>query len=403
MDAPPTRTPDPPIVTTVAQTVAQPRRDPANSFVLHAPLELLARVGLVRLAPPEYRAAVTERFRAMVDEWNAFSEPVDAPAEDAIPSSAGASAALLSDALDAGSVETADAAAIGCTRTFRPDEFGALLGSSVLTRTSAAAHAGIFFHLLPRVAPRGEVSSAVFRPLARELARQPDWRIRWCDELAPSDASAEDLFAAIAATPTVEAHPAGFVHPTMMRVEETGIADDLLRHCIPSNHHVAVARVLQRAAALTMLQEPDEHAPYGWSHALTMTQGVLSLVDAGPDPTHVIAIAATYLVGFRASFARRALRAGDRPERSDLHWSDALDAGSAAAAGSVFHAERSEHEAIVRTLAGRGASHPDAHLAKYTLACFDAAAFDPEATAIYLAAAAHLHGVWASGPGGFDG
>ncbi len=388
--------PDASVVAAVARAVARPRRDPANSFVLHAPLELLARVGLSARSIPDRHAEATARLEAMIDEWNAFSEPIDDPAERAIPTSASASARSLADALDAGAIDEADAAAIGLARTCRPDEFGGLIGDAVMTRTTAAAHAGIFLHLFPRVAPRGEVSPAIFRQLARELARQPEWRLRWCDDLVPVATTADGLFGAIAATPNVEAHPAGFVHPTMMRVDETGIADELLRMRIPSGDHAAAARAVLRAAALTMLQEPDEHAPYGWSHALTMSQGVLSLVGAGPDPAHVVAIAATYVVGFRASFARRELIADYRPDPYDLPWNEALEAGSRAAAGAVFHADPAERSAIVAELAGRAAIHHDAHLAKYTLACIDAMESDPEAATIYLAAAAHLHGVWAN-------
>ena len=46
-------------------------------------------------------------------------------------------------------------------------------------------------------------------------------------------------------------------------------------------------------------------------------------------------------------------------------------------------------------LAARAASHEDAHLAKYTLACFDAAAGNPRRRRLYLAAAAYLGAWWA--------
>jgi hypothetical protein len=51
--------------------------------------------------------------------------------------------------------------------------------------------------------------------------------------------------------------------------------------------------------------------------------------------------------------------------------------------------------AITTELASRAAVHPDAHVAKYTLACFDAAQADPDHTRLFLAAAAFLHGWWA--------
>ena len=64
----------------------------------------------------------------------------------------------------------------------------------------------------------------------------------------------------------------------------------------------------------------------------------------------------------------------------------------------MFHASDGERDAIVPELAARAASHEDAHLAKYTLACFDAAAADPEQRRLYLAAAAYLGAWWATRP-----
>ena len=55
-------------------------------------------------------------------------------------------------------------------------------------------------------------------------------------------------------------------------------------------------------------------------------------------------------------------------------------------------------DAVVTALATRAALHPDAHLAKYTLACADAAAADPHQRRLYLAAAAYLSAWWAQVP-----
>ena len=57
--------------------------------------------------------------------------------------------------------------------------------------------------------------------------------------------------------------------------------------------------------------------------------------------------------------------------------STALDAAAQIAAAAVHHAPRSAVAAITTELASRAALHPDAHVVKYTLACFDAAAADP--------------------------
>ena len=64
----------------------------------------------------------------------------------------------------------------------------------------------------------------------------------------------------------------------------------------------------------------------------------------------------------------------------------------------MWHAAPDDLAAITARLATAAAVHPDAHLAKYTLACFDAAHADPPATQLFLAAAAFLGAWWAQRP-----
>ena len=66
------------------------------------------------------------------------------------------------------------------------------------------------------------------------------------------------------------------------------------------------------------------------------------------------------------------------PEPVGVDALDALDASPQIAAAAVHHAPSSAVAAITTELASRAALHPDAHVAKYTLACFDAAAADPD-------------------------
>jgi hypothetical protein len=61
----------------------------------------------------------------------------------------------------------------------------------------------------------------------------------------------------------------------------------------------------------------------------------------------------------------------------------------------VHHALPAAVPAIATELASRAALHEDAHVVKYTLACFDAARADPEHARLFLSAAAFLHGWWA--------
>jgi hypothetical protein len=382
------------ILSEVADTLTTPRDQPANSFVLHAPLEVAARSALMRFVDDAHRHDARERLREVARQWAASGNPVAPPS--ALPAESEA-AGTFAAALDAGDPDAADASATMLARFAQPGDLAALIGDAILTRTTAAAHAPIFLYLLPRVAPRGELPVALLRPLARELARVPDWRIRWVDEFVPATTTASGLFAAIAATPRVGAGDSQFVHPTLMQVDPSGVAAGQLAGTVPSRDHRAAAHAILRAAALSMLLEPDDHAPYGWSHCLTMPQAVLGISDRLADPARAIAVAATYAVAFRATLGVRPLdEDGYAPERPALAWRESFAAGSSAAAAAVWHADAADDPLILIELASRAAVHGDAHLVKYTLACLDAAAFDTERRRLYLAAAAHLHGVWAT-------
>jgi len=127
---------------------------------------------------------------------------------------------------------------------------------------------------------------------------------------------------------------------------------------------------------------------------------VLGIAPRQRDPLRALAVAATFVVGFRAGEGSEPVPAGYAPPRPEGiavgEWREALGCGSKVAAAAVWHAAESERPAIWCELAARAAVHPDAHLAKYTLACLDAAAFDRSEAALYQAAAADLVGVWSA-------
>lgn len=148
---------------------------------------------------------------------------------------------------------------------------------------------------------------------------------------------------------------------------------------------------LLRIAAMSMLQDDPAHAPYGWSHCLTMPQAALTVAPHTTDFRRAIAIAATYVLGFRATLSRIALDLDWQPPRPRvvrrLLETDVDDAVSLA-----WHTEQPDR--IERELATYAATHHDAHLVKYTLACFSAAAEDPAAAGLYRAAATRLALWW---------
>jgi hypothetical protein len=386
----------------VAETVSRPRVEPADSFVLHAPLELAARVALLPHVSAEGRNQARQQLRVLAREYDASGEAVGSP-RPLEPESVAAAAGTLARAIDAGDLDAVDAGAAWLGTHASGAELRAHLTDAVLVRLAAAGHAPIFLYQLPRVAPRGELTSALLRPLARELARRPEWRLGWFDRADPAPprprparAPGRVLWDAVAATPRLGVPGSDFIYPLMAQAEGSGVAADLLAGPVAAVDPIAGARVLLRAAALSMLQEPPDHAPYGWSHCLTMPQAVLGIAGAARDPRVSLAVAATFVVGFRAALALNPLTPAYDPADPGLELHTALGSAPAVAAAAAWHVPPADRPRLVTALATRASGHRDAHLVKYTLACLDAAAWDRDQAGLYLAAAASLGGYWAT-------
>jgi hypothetical protein len=155
----------------------------------------------------------------------------------------------------------------------------------------------------------------------------------------------------------------------MSQVQDAGVAADLLGPVLADRYDVAAAgRVLARVGSWSMVHDDPDHAPYGWSHSLTMPQAVMALAGAGVTPRTALAVAATFTVGFRAAYGRV-----DLPE--------VMVPGEGAGATA-------EELALAASL------HEDAHLVKFTLACLHAAADDPQFAPLHLRAAERLAQWW---------
>lgn len=355
---------------TAAGVIAVPRVEAETSFTLHAPLELLARAGLLPYLDDDTRALALAGIDRLVADYGATGTPVAPPAavEFADPSAA---AAALDLALRAGDADRVDA--IACWLAPRIDHAAArrLLAPSLVDSLAAAGHASIALHLLPRVAD-GALPIALLRGALRSIAREPGWRIDWFHSAAPQATRALSLAEALAAVPLLGRPGSNFIRPLMTQVQDRGIAARLLAPALRQGLDlVAAGRTLLRAAAWSMLHDDPDHAPYGWSHCLTMTQAVLTLADDGVPGRTAIAVGATFVAGFRAAFGLQALGSLDDDAA-------APDRDTPDEAG----------------LARYAALHHDAHLVKYTLACFHAAETDPAWRTNYLRAAASLATWW---------
>ena len=386
-------------ISSACDVISIPKEAPANSFVLHAPLELLARALLLPLVRSSERARVEARIEWIAATYEASGDPVQEPEPATVDSVDDAVTRFLA-ALGAGELDDVDRFASWLGTHASARELQHELAEPVAASLAAAAHASILLYLLPRVASTHAHAplGTLLRGPARELARHPDWQLRWFEDPDPLVPTNGDLTAALLDVPVLGPPGSDFIFPIMNQAEESGIAAKLLAG-VTGTDPTAAQRDLSRIAAWSMLQEPPDYAPYGWSHCLTMPQAVIALAGHGWPSTTAVAVAATHVVGFRSALGRNALSAEYEPERSDTNdIAEAIDRGQDDAAAHAWHAPEHQLDDIATELATRAALHHDAHLAKYTLACFDAAEADPEHRRLYLAAAASLSSFWAQLP-----
>lgn len=383
------------LVEAAAAHLAVPRTGAADSFVLHAPLELIARAALLRAVEPRAREVARRRIADLATEYDAYEPLTPSAAPERTWHSVDDAVSWLGGAVAAGDPDGAEASVAWLAGTTTATELVACLADLVVARTSAAGHGSIFLWLLPRVLAADPTAPTLARPLVRELARHPDWELTWMEHLDGGDPS-HDLQARLLHVPSPGDPGSNFIFPTMSLVERSGLAAELLGPAVRGLSVGEARRDLLRVAAMSMLQDDPANAPYGWSHALTMPQAAIGVAPACNDPQRALAVAATFVLGFRATQSSVALDPGWSPERP-AGWigpEELLENGPAVAAAAMWHADDAQLPELRRRLVSVAACHPDAHLAKYTLACLDAGRDDPAAARLYLSAAAFLGSWW---------
>jgi hypothetical protein len=384
------RSPRPTDADDVFATLSVPPERPADSFVLHAPLELAARSSLLGLASPGARPAIIGRIDAIAADWAAYSPPLGnhvGLAGDADPEDSLRAAAVSGD------VMAADAAYVTLCRTIAPDRVLDLLAELTLDRLGGAAHAPIFVDQigrLPHVTPNHLLAG---RALLIDIVSGWDRRIEWIDDIDPeADDPHATLFEQLLDVPSPGVPESHFIYPTMSIVDRTGLARELIAPTL-AHTTVADARVqLLRLAAHSMLQDDPAHAPYGWTHCLTMPQATLNSAYRLPDPSRAVAVAATYVCGFRGTLSTTPIDPTWEPEPVDPGLALSL-ATPDQAAGLLWQATTDRARLIQELIDVAGAAE-DAHLVKYTEACLTAAGDDPDAAHLFHAAMAYLGAWW---------
>jgi hypothetical protein len=350
--------PDERLLRWATEIVGVPKEAPADSFVLHAPLELMARAALLPLVSGAGRDHARERLVWMVATYEAAGASVVPPVKTPPPASVERAIQSLLQAIEASDLDDIDRFASWLGKHGSADEVRRGLAPALAPSLAAAAHGSIALHLLGR---SPHIDGSVLRGVAREIGRNPHQCVAWEGLATGSRPLVDPLLEA----PMLGMPESSFIFPMVANGAESArrILADV------SSDPVAATRALSRVAAWSMLQDTSAHAPYGWTHTLSIPQAVMHL---GLEPVLAVSVAASQVMGFRASMGTRVL------ERSQ-------------ALPDLGPLDRA-------LLASRASKHFDAHLVKYTLACFDAADRDPEMAQLYLTAATHLADWWEEQP-----
>ncbi len=434
------------LVSACAAVIDRPKAAPPDSFVLHAPLELMARAGLLARVAPDARDAARRRLVRFAATYAAAGPSADepplpalleagraeavavrpvssggdgvastvvtgGPAVDGEPSvgstsppwSAAEATAGLVAAITAGDLDAAGAAARALAGVVGTEDLVAALVDLVAPSLAAAAHGGIFLNQLRSFA--GAPAAPGVANMARELARHPDWRLTWFEGLDLA-ASAAPLSRGPGRGPA----PAGVAGPARCELHLPDHAPHRVERAGGRGAHAGARR--RGPGGGIPLPAAGGGAVHGPGRP---RRGALRLE---PLPHHAPRSALgghSVVPPRRRARRRRHLRprlpgdAGHRRPRPALGAGRppvdtfaALDGPPDLAAAGAWHAVAADRAEVASLLAGRAAAHEDAHLAKYTLACLQLADADPAFAHGYLAAAAFLGAWWRQADGVLD-
>ncbi len=392
-----------------AGLISNPQRKSINSFALHAPLELLARYALLPLVDPHERQIARLQI---VTSASAYEAGIDAVGEAAgINRFPNLSTARQEFAriFDSGDVDGLDAAMLQVATQFGTSSLVHLLTPLALPTLTGASHSHIGLWLLLRHGTSGSVGdAALLRAAVRRVAAEPQGRLSSFSGMSisggkPLVQSAAQIEAEILTkltNPTKGETKRRNLRGLLEAGEKTGNADrlfeDLIGRSLTNEQIDAAFRAVLRVCAHSMLQDEPSQAKFGWSHCLTLPQAACGLSSLNIERKLALAATLVWITAYRSVLSKRALDFSWAPPKADSRLSllEALATSPTVAASRVWHAPVTERPLIRRTLATQASIRNDQHLVKYTRACFDLCSFDPTHEHLYLAAAAHLCGLW---------
>jgi hypothetical protein len=392
----------------VCSIVARPPVRGLTSFTLHAPLEVMARYGLMRLVEPSDRELARLQMVASAAVYGHQVDLMPDPARVYSFPDANTAAAELASTFSSGDADGLEALVLSVALQFGIKSLVNLLTPLALPTLTGASHSHIGLWLLLRHAePAGVQNASLLRAAARAVAADPTGQMQSFQGMSiegtqplktPPGQLCQEILDKLA-DPAKGTLGGQSIRELVEACEKTGNVDtlfgDLIRHDLSGPQIDAAFRAVLRVSAHSMLQDDLEQAKFGWSHCLNLPQSAFGLSSVTTNRKLALAAALVWIVAYRSVLSDRALDLGWHPPPiKDASVLEALQTSPAAAASRVWHAPDTELSAIRRILATEASIRNDIHLVKYTRACLDMGTFDPGHVRLYLAAAAHLCALW---------
>ena len=392
-----------------AKIISTPPSQGQTSFTLHAPLELMARYGLLPLVDPQQRSLARLQIVASASAFDAGGNPTAAPLKLAAFRNLSAAKKEFTKVFQSADADSLEAITLQIAAQFGTASLVHLLTPLALPTLTGASHSHIGLWLLLRHGTTSDVGDAtLLRAGVRRLAENPELQLTSFSGMAISGTKPfnrtpvqieRDILSKLASPERSKRRGTG-IQTLFEAGEKTGNADALfaefIRHDLTNEQIDAAFRAVLRVCAHSMLQDDQQDAKFGWSHCLTLPQAACGLSSLNVDRKLALASTLVWIVSYRSVRSRQSLDFAWVPEKVDASISidEALHTSPKIAAARVWHADASEITKIRRILATQASIRNDQHLAKYTRACFDLVSFDPTHRQLYLASAAHLGSLW---------
>lgn len=380
-----------------AGIVLQPTSEP-SSFTMHAPLELLARFGLLTRVRADDRKLARIQLVAAAALYPSEGPNVETSWHeipvDISPPELGSQ---LLRAIKEGDVERSDL--FFNALCDQGDELAVLtsIAEQSLKTLTGGAHTHIGLMLLARLRPKADPELLkLARQGVRSMARSPELNLK----PTTGPGLMGELETALANVPVISILKVGIAR-IVQSTEEAGFIDEVLGEgsTIGSDvgHGEDFIRTACRVAALSMLADSAVRAKYGWTHCLTLPHAAWSLTRDLPSPSirsQALRSALSWVIAFRAAYGNGHLDMARDFEPVKMDIAKALQHSPEVAAAVAWNTPQKERGALIEILATEAAIRNDAHLVKYTWSCLDLAEMDEERASLYFAAAAYLCSIW---------